>query len=152
MSGFRFSLEKVRHLRQAEEESRARTVADRRREADGARAEEAQLESARDQSLAQVRSVHGAGGAVGHLQNLEYVLERLDEHIQVVRSRRREAEEDLVQSIDEYTDALRRRQAIEKLRERRLALWKRQQQRLEQAATDEVALTRHQRGAVGGES
>lgn len=150
MSAFKFSLEKVRRLRQAEESAKAKGLAAAHDDVEGARRAQEDLESIRDAGRARITNAHGSGSAVGHLQNLEYVLGRLDQQVDDARNQRAAAEEQLGRSMKDYREALQRRKTLDNLRERRLELWRQHQKRLEQAVNDEVALLRHGRNAVAG--
>lgn len=150
MNAFKFSLEKVHRLRQEEETAKAKGVATAHSDVAGARRAQEDLEAIRDAGRARITTAHGSGSAVGHLQNLEYVLGRLDEQVDDARSERAAAEEQLGQSIEDYREALQRRKTLDNLRERRLELWRQHQKRLEQAVNDEVAILRHGRNALVG--
>ena len=150
MSAFQFPLEKIRKLREEQESEKARTLADARADADGARQAMEDLESVRDAGRARVVEAHGSGGTVGHLQNLEYVLGCLDEQIDYAQTTCRAAEKQLVHSIEEFSEAHKRRRTIEHLKARRLELWTQHQQRIEQADNDEIAILRHVKGAAAG--
>lgn len=150
MTRFEFSLEKIRKLREEQESEKARILADARADADGARKAMEDLESVREAGRARMREAHGSGGAVGHLQNLEYVLGCLDERIDTAQTTRRAAEEQLVHSIEEFSEAHKRRRTIDHLKTRRLELWKQHQRRMEQADNDEIAILRHVKGRAAG--
>lgn len=150
MSAFEFPLEKIRKLREEEESEKAKTLTDARVDADGARRAMEDLESVRIAGRARALEAHGSGGTVGHLQNLEYVLGCLDEQIDDAQTTCRAAEEQLVHSIEEFSEAHLRRRTIDHLKARRLELWKQHQRRTEQADNDEIAILRHGKGAAAG--
>ena len=150
MSAFEFPLEKIRKLREEQESETAKTLADARSDADGARQAMEDLESVRDAGRARVVEAHGSGGVVGHLQNLEYVLGCIDEQIDDAQTTCHTAEEHLVHSIEEFSEANQRRRTIDHLKARRLEAWKQHQRRVEQADSDEIAILRHAKGAAAG--
>ena len=150
MSAFEFPLEKIRKLREDQESEKARTMANARADADGARQAMEDLESVRDAGRAKALEAHGLGGVVGHLQNLEFVLSHFDEQIDDAQSTCHEAEEHLVHSIEEFTEANQRRRTIDHLKARRLEIWKQHQRRVEQADNDEIAILRYAKGAAAG--
>ncbi len=148
MSAFRFSLEKVLELRKRTEEESARHLATARREADEARRARQALEEARNAGFDKLTRAHGAGGAVGHLQNLMYVLAKVDEQIREADAACRRAEEAVAERMRCYHDALRHRKTLDQLREKHLEAWKSEEAREEQKTMDEIALARH--GRTGG--
>ena len=153
MSGFEFKLEKVLDLRKEEEQLRAQRVASARREADAAREAMKNLETRRD-GRTRLTTAHGGGRSVGQLQNLEWLLDRLEGEIEVAQEAVRAADAEAVARSGEHIEAVRDRQALDRLREKKLVGWKAGQAREEQKTLDEVAVTRHFRAsqnASGGD-
>ena len=155
MAAFRFPLQKVLELKEQREKQSAADLARARKEADEARRARADLESLRDAGRARLVQAHGAGGAVGHLQNLAYVVGQVDRQIRDAEEQCRKADEDLVEQVRAFHKAALERRTIGQLRERRLDQWRTHQARDERKTMDEVALSRHGRGdgtyASGGE-
>ncbi|MDH5590675.1 MAG: flagellar export protein FliJ [Gemmatimonadota bacterium] len=149
MAAFRFSLQKVLELREERENERARGLARARMDADAARTAREDLEAARAAGRERLATAHGLGGAVGHLQNLAYVVGQVDARISAADGECRKADEQVVESMKGYHEAVQERRAIGQLRERRLQQWHGEQTRLEQKTMDEVALTRHGRSGTG---
>lgn len=155
MAAFRFKLQGVLDLRQQVEEQSAVGLARARQDADEARRAREDLEAVRDAGRARIVQAHGAGGPVGHLQNMALVVGSMDARIQEADDQCRKADERVVESIAAYTEAFRQRRTLDQLRSRRLEEWRTEQTRTEQQAMDEIALTRHGRNgpaSVQGES
>ena len=147
MSVFRFPLQHVLDLRVEEEERRARAMADARRDATAARQALEDLEAIRDAGREGLNAAHGGGRPVGQLQNLEWVLERMESEILDARSRALEADAAARARLREFQVAVRDRQSLDQLRSRRRDAWTAEERKKEQKVMDELALTRHVRAA-----
>lgn len=145
-AAFRFRLQSLLELREQSERDSARGLAEARRDAESARRAREDLEAAREAGRTRLTRAHGAGGAVGHLQNLAYVVSQVEDRIRVADEACRAAEEEVVARLEHYREAMRSRKTIEGIRERKLLQWRTDEVRSEQKAMDEVALTRHGRG------
>lgn len=148
MTGHRFAfpLEKVLRLRRELEEAKARALAEARAEETGVQEARKALVNHRDVGRARLAAVHQQGGAVGHIQNLEYVLERVDDQIRDADEACRRAEETVTASLDDFRAAFVDRKSLDQLRNRRKEEWRAHANRNEQKTMDEVATTRHVRG------
>ena len=149
MAGFRFFLQKVLELRERNEAESARRLVLARAASDEARRARSDLEAVRDAGRTRLTNAHGSGGAVGHLQNMAYVLGKVDEHIEDASAAVTEADEELVETLKHYHEAHRQRQTIDQLRERKLDEWRVEEKRHERKAMDEVAINRHARSGPG---
>jgi len=150
MAAFRFKLQPVLDLRQQAEKESARGLARARTEAERARSAREDLEAVRDAGRTRLAQAHGAGGPVGHLQNLALVVGSLDAHIAAAEDACRSADERVVESMKTFQEALKQRMSIDHLRTRRLDQWRAEQTKTEQKTMDEVALSRHGRGRATG--
>ena len=153
MAAFRFPLDKVLEHRKESERKSAQGLARARGEADAARRAKADLEAVREAGRTRLAEAHGSGGAVGHLQNLAYVLGQVEEQIEDADAVCQHADEQVVESIKSFQHAVQQRRTIEGLRERRLGEWRDAEVRDERKAMDDVALMRHGRpdpGSTGG--
>ena len=148
MTRFEFKLEKVLDLRKETEQERAQSLAAARREADSARQAMRSLEDLRRDGRERLTRAHGSGRSVGQLQNLEWVIGRLETELEVAQDKVREADAEMVERTRDFQDAVRDRQALDRLRDRKLEGWKTTQAREEQKAMDEVAITRHYRAKL----
>ncbi len=149
MTGHRFAfpLEKVLRLRRELEEAKARALAEARADETGFQEARQALVQQRDVGRARLAAVHQQGGAVGHIQNLEYVLERVADQIRDADEACRRAEETVTSSLEDFRAAFVDRKSLDQLRTRRKAEWHAHSTRNEQKAMDEVATTRHVRGS-----
>ncbi len=153
MAAFRFRLQSLLDLREQKERESAVDLAKARTEADDARRAKEDLESIRDAGRARLAQAHGAGGVVGHLQNLAYVVDQVDGQIDLAADACRQADEQVVESMKEYHEAFKKRRSMDQLRTRLLDKWRWEANRTEQKSIDEVAANRHGRGdttASGG--
>lgn len=145
MAAFRFPLQKVLELRERQEQASALQLVQARREAEEANQARLDLEAAREAGRVRLAQAHGAGSAVGHLQNLAYVVDRVDEKIRDAEDACRKADENVAVSTKGFHDALKQRRTMDQLRGRHLDQWKSDQVRQERKTMDEVAITRHGR-------
>ncbi|MEQ9400755.1 MAG: flagellar export protein FliJ [Longimicrobiales bacterium] len=145
MAAFRFGLQKVLELREESEKKSAVGLAQARKEAADAERARHDLEAVRDAGRARVAQARGAGGPVGHLQNLLYVVDQMDGKIAAAETVCRAADEEVSRSMDSFREAVRQRSAIGQLKERRMGQWRTEEAQKEQKEMDEVALTRHAR-------
>lgn len=152
MSRFRFHLLPLLDHRKEQEKDRAAELARARAAEDDARSREEALAQLEDAGRSRLRVEH-AGGPVGHLLNLELLLERVVEEVQGAREAREEASRQVARSLGDYTEAAVERRSLERLRERMEQEWQVDSGRREQKTLDEVAAVRHARGpGEGGES
>lgn len=149
MSVFRFPLDNVLEIRKESERRSAVGLAKARGEADLARKAMSDLEAVREAGRARLAAAHGSGGAVGHLQNLATVVRQVEARIRDAEVHCQRADEQVVESLRDFHEALRSRKTIEELRERKLDEWRTEAVRGEQKAMDETALTRHGRVRLG---
>jgi flagellar FliJ protein len=149
MNAFRFRLEKVLELRKESEQRSAAGLAQARTQADDARRAKSDLEAACDAGRSRLAVAHGAGGAVGHLQNLANVVRHIEDHIHDADDVCQQADEQVVESLKSYHQAFQQRRSIEELRERKLDEWRTNVVRDERKSMDEAALVRHGRAEHG---
>jgi flagellar protein FliJ len=145
MAAFRFRLQKVLEQREETERVSAKGLAVARAEADTADRAREDLEAAREAGRVRLARAHGSGGAIGHLRNLAYVVDRVDDQIRAAAAVCEEANEHVVEKLKSYHRAFTERKTIDQLRERRLEQWREDEARSERKTMDEVALSRHAR-------
>lgn len=143
---FRFPLQKVLELREQQEKEKAVGLAEARRQAQAAQQARTDLEAVREAGRVGLARAHGKGGAVGHLQNMSYVIEALDERVQAADDAFQEAREEVARSMATFHEAVKQRRTIDSLKERRLGEWRTDRARAETKTMDEIAMTRHERG------
>ena len=149
---FNFPLEKVLEMRRELEKEKARVLAEARATERGAQEARDALVRQRDNGRESLSDVHRGGGAVGHLQNLEYVLDCVDHQVRQADEACRTAEQGVTESLTEFRAAFVDRKSLDQLRDRRKAAWKTIADRTEQKAMDEVAGTRHVRAGSASSS
>jgi len=142
LSNFHFSLGRVLELRRQVETEKARSVASARRRSDEARKAWEDLAEVQRAGRHAMSEAHQAGGSIGQLRNMEFVLEQMAGKLENAQERRQAADEHLVESMKNYVEALRDRKSLDRLRRRRLEEWKTEENRREQKDIDELAVTR----------
>jgi flagellar FliJ protein len=148
MSAFRFSLGRLLDLRRDEEHQRATSVAAARRDSDSARQAREDLVMVCQAGRAKVAESHSLGGAVGVLRNMELLLERVEEQVEEADQVCQETNEKLVESIKDYSEAVRERHSLDRLKDRRMEEWRVEESRRDQKEIDEIAVIRHGRRAL----
>ncbi len=149
MRVFRFSLGRVLDLRRQVEKEKARSVAVARKNSDEAQTARQDLAEIQRAGRVQMAEAHRLGGSIGHLLNMEFVLEQMEGHLRQAEEVCREADETLLETVKGYTEAFKDRSTLDRLRDRRMEEWKTEESRREQKDMDELAITRHGRLAPG---
>lgn len=149
MAAFRFPLKRVLELRKEFERRSALGLARARDDAEAARMAKEGLEAAREAGRSRLAAAHGAGGTVGHLQNLSAVVKHLENQIEHAETACREADEKVEESLRSFHAALKDRRTIEELEARKREEWKAEEVRAEQKSLDETAVQRHGRSDFG---
>jgi len=145
MTAFHFRLGRVLDFRRQVEKEEARGVAEARRMSDEAREAQENLTEIRRMGRAELAEAHRNGGSIGHLRNMELVVEAMESQLQEAEKMSEEAEEKLMESMTRYTQAFKERRTLDQLRSRRLEEWKAEESRRQQKDMDELAITRHSR-------
>lgn len=145
MRVFNFSLGRLLEYRRHTEQERALTLVDARKESDSANQAKADLLEIQQAGRAKLAEAHRQGGSIGHLLNMEYLLEKMEEKVQAADEVCQEADERLVESVRDYSEAVQDRNSLDKLKDRRMDEWKVEEGRREQKEMDEIAITRHGR-------
>jgi len=148
MSAFRFSLNRLLDLRRDEERRRATHVASARKESDSAKRAREDLVEIRKAGRAKVAEAHMIGGAVGVLRNMELLMERVEEQVEEADKVCQEVDDRLVESIKDYSVAVRERHSLDRLKDRREEEWKIEESRKDQKEIDEIAVMRFGRRAL----
>lgn len=145
MTAFRFRLGRVLDLRRQVEKEKARHVAEARRRSEDARLARENLSEVQRMGRAELAEAHRVGGSIGHLRNMELVLEAMENQLREAEKLSQEADESLLESVARYTEAFKARRTLDQLRDRRLEEWRTEESRREQKDMDELAITRHSR-------
>lgn len=138
---FRFRLQRVLDMRQKSEEAAAMRLADARREEEQARDAVAQMQSARDQGMQAAAPATGTA-SIGQLQNLRFLVERLNHEVDQAEREVDEAGRQVGQRLEEFSNAFRDRKVLDRLRERALETWKGEEVQADRQAMDNIALAR----------
>lgn len=145
---FRFRLERLRSIRQHGEDAAKQALAGAL--SDHARCE-ARVQSA-DEQLAAARAAHLEATetpmSAADLMARQAFLEQAESTQHHTRAQLASSEEAVAGKQVELTQATQRRQALDSLRERKLADHNREQERREGMVLDEIALASHVRRAV----
>ena len=140
MSDFKFPLETVRRLRAETEKESAGELAKARSAATDADSTRERLAQ-----LAQVsrEKMQRAGGNVAAAKSVAVMLSQISQHLDAAAQRSENAWGVVEQRHEAYVEALRQRQAIDKLHDKRKEDWSADTRRREQAALDELTNQRH---------
>jgi flagellar FliJ protein len=148
-SPFRFGLERVREIRVHDEEQAqeqfAASLSERVRGEALLRAAESRLEEARTQGAPATLGLPLTGLS---LVSRQVWVERLERSRQDAELQLRGLDAELAQSRASLTDASRRREVLDKLKDRQRDAHRRDAQRREGAELDEMALRVHSRRAA----
>jgi flagellar FliJ protein len=144
---FKFPLQRILDLRAKREQEIATQLAQAQQDADAAREAHAALEAVRSAEIDKLVAAHAAERTVGQLQNLSYVLERLDSAV-AEASGKVSAAEAVVQKVqDALTAAVQERRVLDRLRERQHDAWKMEEAQLDRRLMDSIALSQFHRSA-----
>ena len=144
---FKFRLQRILDLRAKREQEIATQLAQAQHEAATARAAHAALEAVRSAEIDKLVAAHATEHTVGQLQNLSYVLERLDSAV-AEASGKVSAAEAVVQKVqDDLTAAVQERRVLDRLRERQHDAWKAEEVQLDRRVMDSIALSQFHRSA-----
>ncbi len=149
MTVFKFNLQRILELRSKREQEIATQLSQARSEAEDARQACEALQALRDAGQERWVQAHAADRTVGQMQNLSYVLERLDQCI-AEAGHHALATQELVQKVaNDLAAAFQERRVLDRLRERRLEEWRTAEVQLDRQTMDGIALARyHQCGAA----
>jgi flagellar export protein FliJ len=143
---FRFRLAPLLDHRKEVEKDRASELASAREAEAHAQRREEDLAALEHAGRTKLRGAHHNGGPAGHLRNLEFILEQVEEQVDGAREAREAAALEVSRTLTDYSAAVMERRMLEKLRERMESSWRADAGRREQSVLDEVAVTRHLRG------
>lgn len=152
---FKFRLQRVLEMRQQTEQDAASALAEARNLEEAAMLERLRLEEARDEGMARAAGSAATQPKVGQLQNLRFLVERLNEEIEAAQADVDAAAAQVQERLDEYSSAFRERRMIDRLREKALETHRTEAVQADQKVMDSVALARFVRkrgSAPSGES
>ena len=139
---FKFRLQRVLEMRVQTEQDAATRLAAARSEEEAALLERLRLEAASDQGIERAASSAGEQPKIGQLQNLRFLVERLNDEIEFAQQEVDAAAEDVREKLEEYSTAFRDRRMIDKLREKALETHRNEEVQADRKTMDSVALAR----------
>lgn len=139
---FRFRLQRILDLRVQSEQDAATRLAEARSGEEAALLERTRLEAARDEGIEHAASSAGQQPKVGQLQNLRFLVERLNEEIATAQGELEAAAEHVRERLEEYSAAFRDRHILDKLRQRALQDHRSEEVQSDRKLMDSVALAR----------
>ena len=139
---FKFRLQRVLEMRVQSEQDAATRLAAARSEAEAALLERLRLEEVRDQGIEHASASTGMQPKIGQLQNIRFLVERLNDEIEVAQQEVEAAAEGVRERLEEYSSAFRDRRMIDKLREKALETHRTEEVQADRKAMDSVALSR----------
>ena len=148
---FKFPLQRLLDLKARHEQEMARQLAAARTAAT--------VEEERCQTIASIQSAgadHVAASSdanlsVGELVSMRHALSQIAEHLDVANERAAAAREIVTARNEELSGAVQDRQVLDRLRDRRLELHRAEENQLDRAAMDAVALSRFNSPRPGNE-
>jgi len=149
VSPFLFRLDRILQLKEHEEETRARLLADARNVEEEKRDRlAAASERLEDAGIADVPQP-GTALTAGAMANNRLPLDAAQRDVEASTAAHREAQDRLTEEEDRFGEARKDRRVLEKLREHSHDHWKLETDRQEQGRIDEVALAQRARKEKG---
>lgn len=144
---FNFRLQRILELREKAEQAKARELATARDAAEVARRERDALANLHASSRAEVDAAQRTGPRVGHLRQLDIVLQSLDQRLESAGETVRAANE-VVDGAQKLLDAASRdRRVLDRLKVRHTDQWRVGEAHKDRLGMDEIALSRFSRTA-----
>lgn len=123
MSQFNFRLQKVLDLKERHAQAAAAQLTNAQVRADEARDAHDALAAIRQAGGAQLAAAHCGTATAGQLQNISYLLEKLDQHVDQAAEVADAAQSGVADAQAEFTLAHQAKRALDRLRERQLGDW-----------------------------
>jgi flagellar FliJ protein len=139
---FKFPLQRLLDLKARREQEMARQLAEAQRVADAESARRDSLSALRQESVAQVASHATGPTSVGALVSLASAVSQIEARIDVATERVATAAHDVALKTGDLSSAMRERQVLDRLRDRKLEQFRVEDQRQDQQTMDAIALTR----------
>lgn len=148
MPRFKFSLQRVLEIRKHKEELLKNELVTLRREHTHEESILRELETKHIEQLNEIRKRQSCPN-ISSEEMLRYYLylERLDNDIERQQTKLLELEQKVEAAKERLIKASQERKVLEKLHERKFEEWKWEQEKIEQAFLDEIALSMYTRGA-----
>jgi flagellar FliJ protein len=142
---FRFRLQRVLELREKHEQAKALELAVAEDAAEQARRTRDELSRLQDESRAELHAAHDAQPRVGHLHQLNMVIDSLQERLQRAGESVVDAEQIAAAARGELEAAARDRQILDRLRDKHTNEWRLDEAQKDRQHMDEIALSRFAR-------
>lgn len=140
MSRFSFRLQKVLDLKERSAQRAAAQLVVAKDRADDAREAHDQLAAIRDAGGAQLAAAHSGNSTAGQLQNISFLLETLDRHVDHAATIAETAEHGVADAQSELTLAHQAKRALDRLRDRQLGDWQHALSHADRQHMDSLAL------------
>lgn len=144
---FHFRLQRVLELREQHEQAKARALTEAQEAADVARRAHDALTDLHASSRAEVNAAQSAQPRVGHLHQLGYVLQSLEQRVDLAADSVVAANTVVSGAQRELDDAARDRRVLDRLKERHAEVWRNEVAQQDRLQMDEIALGRFARRA-----
>ncbi|CAN5909912.1 hypothetical protein BH11GEM2_BH11GEM2_09790 [soil metagenome] len=141
MSRFSFRLQKVLDLKQRAAQAAAMQLATAHARANNARQALETLSSIRQAGGAQLAAAHSEHATAGQLQNIAYVLERMDQRLDQAEEVVQVAAAQVDGAQSDMTLAQQAKRALDRLRDRQLGDWHDGMRHVDRELMDSLALT-----------
>jgi flagellar export protein FliJ len=145
MSRFNFRLQKVLDLKERHAQAAATQLSLAQLRADEARDAHDTITAIRQAGGAQLAAAHSGSATAGQLQNINYLLERLDQRVDQAAEVAGVAQSGVDDAQAELTLAHQAKRALDRLRERQLGDWQYTLTQNDRQQMDALALTLHTR-------
>ena len=140
MSRFTFRLQKVLDLKERSAQRAAVHLVTAKDRADEAREALDQLAAIRNAGGAQLAAAHAGNTTVGQLQNISFLLEKLDQRVDNAAIASETAEHGVESAQSALTLAHQAERALDRLRERQLGDWQHALSQSDRQHMDSIAL------------
>jgi flagellar FliJ protein len=144
---FNFRLQRLLELREQAEQARARALASAQDTAETARRERDSLATVHGSARAEIDAAQRSAPRIGHLQQLGFVLQSLDQRLETAGETVRSADQDVTDAQRVLDAAARDRRVLDRLKGRHAEQWRAEAAHQDRLGMDEIALTRFARRA-----
>lgn len=139
----RFSLQRILELKERKEQAAAARLAEARTAAVAVRRAEHAIVSMREVGVSRrSAAAQRAHARIGDLQNLSFILERLEQHLDEVRAAVKKADAQVDAAVTDFTEASKERQVLDRLKEKKLEAALLEQADADRKRMDDLALSR----------
>lgn len=144
---FNFRLQRLLELREKAEQAQARALVSAQDAAEAARRERDSLANVHGTAKAEIDAAQRAEPRIGHLQQLGYVLQSLDQRLETAGESVRAADQGVAEAQTELDAAARDRRVLDRLKDRHADQWRVEAAHQDRVGMDEIALARFTRNA-----